>query len=444
MRRVNPVVRLIGICLLMTFFATAQDTALKGKPELDPQSIIDDSNELIERIRQEINESGGDLNTQQVQWVFALSTGHYGKDPQGARAAREVAQYLVRELASPKDSVTVRAWEMTLWDHLSSDNRRKILDDPADLEPQALGRLWPTTPVKDSKGGHDTERVIVDLVAELGKSQDAILILITNTAASVAAKGTKLIGTNASPYLKILEDWRRVEGDKDGATQRVKYLVVAAGKSTTSRLEVVVVLPKIFNAPNFPDGGTRDSLRMGSVPVQEGQAEKPPLAEEAAVSEETSEVAFEDNKPSGFPIFFVALLLIGGIAFVVLRLRGGGFSLAGTKYLMSVEDYRFSLSEFSTGQTICTLVGGGYQGDVLGEKVVIKKAPSVEIARIVREKRGIKIDDGDLRFNALDNQGVISNNLEVGEDMEHEIGFEGEVGGRNYEVSVSLRFAKEV
>lgn len=441
MRRVSPVVRLIGICLVMTFFATAQDTALKGKPELDPQSIIDDSNKLIERIRQAVSESGGDLSTQRVQWVFALSTGHYGKDPQGARAAREVAQYLVRELAAPEDSVTVRAWEMTLWDHLSSDNRRKILDDPADLEPQALGRLWPTTPVKDSKGGHDTEKVIVDLVAELGNSRDAILVLITNTAASVAAKGTKLIGTNAADYLKTLEEWRRVEGDKDGATQKVNYLVAAAGKTTTSKLEVVVVLPRKFSAASFAGEGTRDSVRVGSA------VEETPVATQEADSVREEPIPDSSGGGAGWLVIVLVavVVLVGGF----FALRGGGGSLfKKANFTVVVGKDRYSLSGYANGDTICTVAGAGFQDAVSGGLTTIDNAPPVAMVRLVKERRGVRIVDGDFKFVSLDGDSAASNLIEATDGAEHSVQVEGEAPSKGgfsltQQINLTIRFAED-
>lgn len=292
----------------------AQSVALDGKPELQVDTITDDIPSLVQLIRDEVSQAGGQLDTQHVRWVFALSTGHYAEDPQGARAAREVALQILASLAAPEDSVTVRAWEMALWDHLPKDQQWVILSDPADIKPDSpkLAGLWPTTPIQDTRGGHDTEKVIVDLVAELGSSRDVIMILLTNDAASVTSKDRiKLLGTNAPTYLQTLEEWRRVEGDKNGATRQVKYVVATSGRTATARLEMVLVVPREFSAANFAEGKTREELRNPPPPPVEEAVEA--AVETAPVVEE--EPAAPTNNTSLIVIGIIGALIVLGIAF---------------------------------------------------------------------------------------------------------------------------------
>lgn len=370
---------LTAILLLATSaLVMAQDDALEGKPELQIDTITDDIPSLAQLIRDEVSRSGGQLDTQRVQWVFALSTGHYATDPQGARAAREVALQLLASLAAPEDSVTVRAWEMDLWDHLPPEQQRVVLTDPSDIQPGStpLARLWPTTPIQNTQGGHDTEKVIVNLTTELSSSRDAVLVLLTNDAPSVTSKDRiKLLGTNAPSYLQTLEEWRRVEGDKNGATRRVKYVVATSGRTATAYLEMVLVVPREFSGAAFSEGKTREELRNPPPPVEEA-VEAP--VETAPVVEE--EPAAPTNNTGLIVILVIGALIVLGV--VLSRSKP-------LKFTIQIEGGNpITLDKSNRGQEIGQLVGQK-TGDL--DKYFIPGLPPTFVAVLTYDAGGRKI-----------------------------------------------------
>lgn len=369
-----------------------------GKPELDLTSLEADTNRLLELIPAEVGRSGGDFERQKVQWVLALSTGHYGKDPQGAKAAREVALRLIKNLAAPGDSLTVRAWEMSLWDHLPAQARTKLIGSPDDLDADSVGPLLPTTPVQNTIGGHDTEKVIVDLAAEFPNAKDVVLLLITNTAASVAARGTALIGSDAPQYLTTLQNWRRVGGTKDGASAVVNYLVTLPSGTAAAKLEVVLVVPQQFLGASFA--------------TSRSEARSPTVATPAPTT-----------GGGALPLFLVIVAVVAGVALYLMRnsLFGGGASLQ-----VQVANESFDLKGISRGQTICTLVGSGFQGETSGNLVRIQNAPNVEIARL-RKNNGIEVGDLEMALVAVNDESNFSRNLSPKADQEYRLKFEGEV-----------------
>jgi hypothetical protein len=221
----------------------------RKQPQLDEESLHQAYRALAEQIRQEVHSRGGDVDKQRVHWVLSFSTGHFAADPTAAQAARYLAKKLVEDLAKARDSVSAYAWEMDVWDHLPGAPRTVIVQSKSPRDMELINKLWPRTPRRDTVGGHDTERAIVEITRALGSVSDAVLVLFTPTAASVAAPNTKVLGQNHPDYQSVLEHWDRVQGATapPGASKQIQYRVIKpSGEIVNRTMDLVVLVPKQF------------------------------------------------------------------------------------------------------------------------------------------------------------------------------------------------------
>jgi hypothetical protein len=219
------------------------------QPQLDEQSLHQAYLALASLIRQEVHSRGGDVGKQRVHWVLSFSTGHFAADPTAAQAARYLAKKLVEDLAKAGDSVSAYAWEMDVWDHLPGTSRTVVVQSKSPRDMELINKLWPRTPRRDTVGGHDTERAIVEIIRTLGGVSDTVFVLFTPTAASVAAPNTKVLGQNHPDYQSVLEHWDRVQGATapPGASKQIQYRVIKpSGEIVNRTMDLVVLVPKQF------------------------------------------------------------------------------------------------------------------------------------------------------------------------------------------------------
>lgn len=421
----NFSLRWSSIAVLTMCMLTAQ--AQEGKPELDIQSLKPGIEKMQETIKKTVQESGGNLDTQNIHWVFAFSTGHYKADPLGAQAAREVANQLVQNLGVTGDRVTSRAWEMQLWDHKTSSERTRTLKGNTPEERLALQNLWPTTPQQGSEGGHDTELTIVELAREFQNETGTLLFLITNTAASIGTSGQKVLGLNAPEYQSTLENWNRVETTRDGATATLPYVVKTPERNITGSLDVILVAPRNFIGTSLPEGKTRDALR----------------AEIAAVPQKKTE-----SKP--FPVGLILIPLALGGLYLLFRVFSGGSGRGG--WVLEVEGQRFDLSGIPNQKTIVALAGPGVSSEDGGSVVNIPQAPNEKFAELVKVSNGIKIRSLSESFELKEVDGKVAlrePTLLFKADLpDHSLVFGGEVRSgsgvpRNIEKTLQIRLVKE-
>ncbi|MEJ5253122.1 MAG: hypothetical protein WHX60_14675 [Armatimonadota bacterium] len=222
-------------------------------------------------IARSVSESGGDLEKQQIHMVFAFSTGHFNKDPLAAQAAREIAWRVVRDHLIKDDRVSCFAWEMDVWKHLPDDRENSVLLEGSDAASKEVVRnLFPTTVKDGSIGGHDTEQAIVRITGTLGSASDAVIVLLTNDAQSVAPAGMQTIGTDNPVYQQVLQWWKRMpQVNKSGASLELPYQVGRAdGKILNRKLDVVVVIPRKAQLPMIQGYTRSESLKRSSRPVQ--------------------------------------------------------------------------------------------------------------------------------------------------------------------------------
>lgn len=354
---------MLALGLLTTGIASAQDAP--GKLELDRASIQPGVERLSKIVQEAITASGGDLNRSQIHWVLAFSTGHYKTDPLGAQAVREFATQFIKANAVQGDQVTSRAWEMNTWEYRNASGLTLQIGTDPNGDKASVSRLWPTTPQVGSVGGHDTEQTAVTLTSELAQDPGAVLILLTNTAASVGAAGTKLLGTNAPDYQEMLQSWNRVAGTQDGASVNLPYTVHGPGGDVPGQMQAVVFVPKTFSSAPIP-GKTREE-----------QLNRP---------EKTLPTS---KSPNVLPALLGLLLLGGGgvLAWKMLGNKGG----SGGRGAIRIGDTTFSLRDLPNGRPFCVLAGPGYRGEDDTPVVPLSGMPAAPIAEFIRSGRDIRV-----------------------------------------------------
>ncbi|UQN09016.1 hypothetical protein [Deinococcus sp. QL22] len=352
----------------------------QGKSELSRTSLQPSTQQLIAAVKGAVEAAGGDLERNNVHLVLAFSTGHYKSDPLGAQAARELATQLVQGLTVSGDQVTSRAWEMTLWPYRNSEGLSLRVGTDKEADQERIRALWPTTPAVGSIGGHDTEQAVTELATEFAQDAGAVLVLLTNTAASVGAPGARLLGSNAPSYQAMLERWTRIEGTQDGATLNVPYVVTNPAGDIQGQLQAVVFAPKTFTTVPLT-GGTRTEL--------------------LAARTESGRPQAASGGFNAVPLL-IGLLLLGGGFFLWRKLSGGAGGTGGGATLR-VADQTFSVSGLPKTGAFCVLAGPGYISEGDTPVVPVQGFPPERVAELSRQGREIKVRGvhDDLRLSSV-------------------------------------------
>ena len=358
----------ISFLLLASAQVTAQTQATEpqGKPELDRSSVTASAEKLVQSVEQAVKTSGGDLERQNAQFVLAFSTGHYKTDPLGAQAARELATQFVSKLAVTGDQVTARAWELGLWPYRDDQAASVQIGSDAAADKLRAADLWPTTPAVGSIGGHDTERTATELSGQFPNTAGTVLILLTNSAASVGNTGGKLMGTNAPEYQALLQNWNRVSGTQDGATLGLPYVVKSPGGNVQGDMEAVVFVPKTFTAAALVAPTRTARLKQVTATPVKPRGSSSPL-----------------------PLVLLGLLVLGGLGFLLSRvLRGGG---GGSRSTLRVGDQTFNLSDAPQGRPFCVIAGPGYVADDGVPMVLVQGFPPERVAELSRKGKEVQV-----------------------------------------------------
>lgn len=400
--RLIPSTLFLSAVLAAAGTTTAQEAR---KAELDRTSLSPAAQQLEQTVRDAVRTAGGDLERMQAHWVLAFSTGHYKADPLGAQAARELATQFLQRVAVSGDQVTARAWEMDLWTYRNETGLTQAVGNDVSGDLSQIGKLWPTTPAVGSVGGHDTERAAVSLTRAFAKQPDTVIVLLTNTAASVGAAGTRLLGANAPEYQDALGTWTRVNGTQDGATLNVPYVVKAPAGNIQGQMQAVVFVPKTFT----------------------GAALSQPRSERA-----TSPAAAPTGgaNPAGL---LIGLLVVGAVAFGAWKFLGhsGGGRGRGA---LRVGDSSFNVADMPSGRPFCVIAGAGYtpEGDTPVVPVAgLPAAPVAEISRVGREYRVRSVNE-DVRLSSVGGRVVAGDTATLSlkpEAPDATLEFTGEVRG---------------
>lgn len=351
--------------LLTIGTTSAQNTS--GKLELDRTSVQPGVDRLTKIVQEAVTSAGGDLNRSQAHWVIAFSTGHYKADPLGAQAARELATKFVKANVVRGDQITARAWEMNTWEYRNPSGLTLQIGTDPNGDKASVSRLWPTTPQVGSVGGHDTEQTAVTLTSEFAKDPASILILLTNTAASVGATGTKLLGTNAPAYQEMLQSWNRVAGTQDGASVNLPYVVKGPSGDVPGQMQAVVFVPKTFTAAPLSGASRTEQLKSD------------PGAKPSAPA-----------TPNVLPVL-LGLLVLGGAGFLAYKTLGGKGGTGGGRGTIRVGETSFSLRDLPNGRPFCVLAGPGYRGEDETPVVPLPGMPAAPIAEFSRSGRDIRV-----------------------------------------------------
>jgi hypothetical protein len=400
--QLGQVIFLMGLSLgTLSLSAGAQEQP--GKAELVRSSLEPGVTRLVETVGEAVKGAGGDLERSNAHFVIAFSTGHYKADPLGAQAARELATRFVQRLTVPGDRVTARAWELQTWAHREPSSLTVQIGSDRAADQTRISALWPTTPALGSVGGHDTERAAAELTQEFSQDAGTVLVLLTNTAASVGASGEKLLGTNAPEYQQVLERWTRVGGTQDGATLNVPYVITRPSGDVQGQVQAVVFAPKTFAAAPL-GGGSRTALLAAKAPRPQtsGGVNAAPL--------------------------LIGLLLLG-VGFAAWRLLGRSGGGGGGS--LRVGDQQFVLPRSGT---FCVLAGPGYVAQDATPVVPVQGLPPERVAELSRVGREVRVrgTHEDVRLSSVGGRVVADNTaalpLRPGEpDVALE--FSGEVRG---------------
>jgi hypothetical protein len=380
-----------------------------GKAELDRNSVTPGAERLLQQVQEAVTTAGGDLERSQVNWVIAFSTGHYKADPLGAQAARELATQFVQRAAVQGDQVTARAWEMDIWEYRNPSGLTQIIGNDAQADLERTAKLWPTTPAVGSVGGHDTERVAATLTREFEGTPGTVLILLTNTAASVGAAGIRVMGTNAPEYQEVLTNWTRVAGTQDGASLNLPYVITTPSRQIQGQMQAVVFVPKTFTGTPLT-AGTRTEQRAGAqAPAQSSGG--------------------GGANPAGL---LVALLVLGG-GFAAWKLIGPGGARGG-RGSVRVGDSSFSVRDMPAGRPFCVIAGAGYAAEDDMPVVPVAGLPPVPVAQITRVGKEYRVRGvhDDIRLSSVGGRVVAGDSATVTlrpETPDAPLEFTGEVRG---------------
>ncbi|MCD0174987.1 hypothetical protein IHN32_03355 [Deinococcus sp. 14RED07] len=400
--------KLVQAAVLSAALLTGASAQGSGKAELDRNSVTPGAERLLQQVQEAVTTAGGDLERSQVNWVIAFSTGHYKADPLGAQAARELATQFVQRVAVQGDQVTARAWEMDIWEYRNPSGLTQVIGNDAQADLERTAKLWPTTPAVGSVGGHDTERVAATLTREFADTPGTVLILLTNTAASVGAAGIRVMGTNAPEYQEVLTGWTRVAGTQDGASLNLPYVISTPSRQIQGQMQAVVFVPKTFTGTPLT-AGTRTEQRAGA------QAPAQSSGDGGA-------------NPAGL---LVALLVLGGAGFAAWKLigKGGGAGRGSVR----IGDTSFSVRDMPAGRPFCVIAGAGYAED--GTPVVpvagLPPLPVAQITRVGKEYRVRGVHD-DIRLSSVGGRVVAGDSATVTlrpETPDAPLEFTGEVRG---------------
>lgn len=357
--------RPVALLLLLGSIALATPP---NSPRLNTDSISTAEQRLQSEILDAISQRGGDLSQQHVHLVLAFSTGHYAQDPSAALAARELGWQLVKNVLVPGDRLSVAAWEMNLWKRSETP---LVLTQAELSNEKAVRDLFPLTSRPNTQGGHDTERTIADLAEYAGEfKSNTVMVLLSNSAASVAPAGERTVGSDDGRYQAALTDFERLASTAaSGASLQLPYTVTLTDGQTRERvMDVVLVVPRAFTAAALTS------------PRFERPNETPP-----------------GGGPTVNPVPFIAILVVLAAAFLIWRLLKGGKTAQVMRLGSSEGEWdpapRYDLQGFTAGSEIVKLVGQQFDG---GDRALvlprnIRSLPGVSIARFERTRRGVKV-----------------------------------------------------
>lgn len=321
--------------------------------------------------------AGGRPADQAVHLVIGFSTGHFADDPLQAEATRLTARHLADRLLVPGDTVSVFAWELGIWDHSIESTWGIRVRDSSVSVTNIVTDMMPLGPAKGSEGGHDTELAIVEAFARLGQEANAVVVLLTNSAASVRGRPYQsLIGPNDPRYLRsIARAYRAPSVNRAGASAVLDFQVeLPDGRRINRTAEAIVVVSKPFSGPSL---STPRPDRVSRAPEQSaGGAQNEAAAREDGTGRTT-------GSGSGWwgLIVLVTIVLVTIVVYLLWsHLKGGQLALR-------VNGEYVETQGTEPGQALRRFVGEGF-GTTDGRTIILRSMPGEEVLKLVYLGRG--------------------------------------------------------
>jgi len=383
---------LVVACTAMWAEANAQPAR---QDRLDETSLTVAASTLWQTISQAVSQAGGDVERQHLHLVLAFSTGHFSKDPLAAQAAKQVAWILVRDRLVAGDKVSCYAWEMDLWEHLPPRQQYTVtLTDTSEDGKKFIQDLFPRTVQDGSRGGHDTEKAVVQIAQRLGDARDAVMVLLTNDAQSVAPRGMQTIGTDNPVYQQVLKDWKRLpQVTKSGASLVLPYAIQKSIGGVQDRaLDVVIVLPQSPRLTTIVNGTRSSLLKL-----------KPKSETEATQRRRTS---------PWWLIAALSLLFVTAAAVVAKRaLRPSVFLTGNSTPVLQIGNEKVELTNVDDGQAVCLIAGDAYKSPQDEGVPVVRavKGCDVVLAELRRRGKSIELLPRDAQLQQINDEWVDPN-----------------------------------
>lgn len=275
-------------------------------------------------LKEQIRQSGGDIDKQRYHFVVGFSTSHFGSDPVNAIAMRRMAFGLLNNTLAAGDRVTPAAWEMEVW------NVGEPITLTGDTQTRAqFVNSVPYAPGEHSRGGHDVERSLYDTLQKAvpkDETASTIILLLTNSNQSQIPRGTreKLFGANN----RQLRDAIRTGGFRNPVRKSFN--------AETAHGQTTVDVTALFPAKLTGLAGAPDTPRYPTFPVESWQpagdrpaaSEKLPNPAAPAEGEPTAKPAgtapttAPEGQSGGFPWpLVIGAVVVLGIIAALLAMR---------------------------------------------------------------------------------------------------------------------------
>jgi len=270
-------------------------------------------------LKEEIRRSRGDVERQRYHFVVGFSTGHFNTDPVHAIAMRRLAFSLLNNTLASGDRVTPVAWEMRVW----NVGQTIPLADDSDSR-KAFVDAVPYAPVAGSRGGHDVERALYDMLTRVvpkGEEQSTILLLLTNSNQSQSPTGSRetLFGADNKQLIQAMN-----RGGFRAPPSRHSFTLRTKDRALT--VDVTALFPKqiesLPNAPTTPRYPTfaRETWQPPADRPAAGETLPNPVAKVQGPG--TGPAAPPQEGKRGFPpalLILVAVLVMGAAIFLMTR-----------------------------------------------------------------------------------------------------------------------------
>lgn len=401
-------------CALLSGAAAQSTSSTATAVQVDKTFLATEAERLSSTIAEAVTAAGGDLDRQHVHLVFAFSTGHFAKDPRMAEAARVVASDVAEQTLVNGDRLSAYAWEMEVWPHKGQAlNPLRVGEDRSALR-ASFQELWPRSVQAGSRGGHDTEAAIAQITGELGDSTDAVLVLLTNTAASVVGeRDQRTIGENDPAYLSALERWNRV---KTSATTGATLQLRTEPDRPTRTFDAVIVVPQGF-------GG--EALQGSRADLVRAVTEAEPIEDPAGTG------------GNSWLLPVLALLgSLGLVAFFLTRRRPTG-TLATRRgpspvrgdWAVQVAGRSFPVQGVAEGEAVCIICGPGYPAPPSNSAYVLLSGADLPPVKLLTIRRTGKLLTLQPDLDVTLEDGT-PGTLPAGKDADYTIGVKGRAAAK--------------